>query len=73
MDTRYLEPFIETLGREALAQIQLKKFQLMLAPVLQTNAFYQHKLGAAGVKQPRDRTKSDAIGRGLGRRTVLDC
>jgi phenylacetate-CoA ligase len=62
MDTRYLEPFIETLGREALAQIQLKKFQLMLAPVLQTNAFYQHKLGAAGVKQPRDvQTREDYL------------
>ncbi len=54
MEIRYLDPFIETLGREALTQIQLKRFQLMLDPVLKTNAFYRRKLGEAGVKRPQD-------------------
>jgi phenylacetate-CoA ligase len=52
--TRYLDPFIETLGREALTQIQLKKLQLMLDPILKTNAFYRQKLNAVGVKAPED-------------------
>jgi phenylacetate-CoA ligase len=50
----YLDPFIETLGREALGQIQLKRFQLMLDPILQSNAFYRRKLNAAGVRNARD-------------------
>jgi phenylacetate-CoA ligase len=54
MQNNYLDPFIETLGREALTQIQLKKFQLMLEPVLNSNAFYRRKLGQAGVRQPED-------------------
>lgn len=54
METHYLDPFIETIGREALMQIQLKKFQMMLRPVLETNAFYRRKLGEAGVKRPED-------------------
>lgn len=60
MDTSYLDPFIETLGREALTQIQLKKLQLMLGPVLKNNSFYQRKLGEGGVKRPEDiRTLED--------------
>ncbi len=56
----YFDPCIETLGREALTQIQLKKLQMMLSPVLQTNPFYQRKLGEAGVKHPEDvRTLED--------------
>lgn len=54
MDTSYLDPFIETLGREALAQIQLKKFQMMLQPLLSTNKFYRRRLHAAGVRMPED-------------------
>jgi phenylacetate-CoA ligase len=54
MDTRYLDPFIETLGREGLEQIQLKKFQLMLEPILAANPFYRRKLAAAGVSNPAD-------------------
>ena len=50
----YLDAFIETLGREALVQIQLKKFQMMLSPVLKANPFYQWKLGDVGVHQPED-------------------
>jgi phenylacetate-CoA ligase len=34
--------------------MQLKKLQMMLAPVLRTNAFYRRKLGEAGVKRPED-------------------
>lgn len=60
METSYLDPFIETLGREALQQIQLKKLQMMLDPVMATNAFFKKKLRAAGVQAPRDlRTMDD--------------
>ncbi len=54
MQTSYLDPFIETLGREALAQIQLKRFQMMLQPVLRSNAFYRRRLGAAGLTGPSE-------------------
>ena len=52
--TSDLNSFIETLGREALTQIQIKKLQAMLAPVLETNPFYQRKLSEAGLRQPED-------------------
>ena len=54
METTYLDPFIETLGREALEQIQLKKLQVMLEQVLKGNTFYRHKLGEAGITRPED-------------------
>ncbi|ANM28468.1 phenylacetate--CoA ligase [Acidobacteria bacterium Mor1] len=58
--TRYLDPFIETLGREALEQIQLRKLQLMLEPILESNAFYRKKLGEAGLRSPDEiRTLDD--------------
>ena len=60
MNRNYLDPFIETLGREALTQIQLKKFQLMLERVLATNTFYQDKLKQAGITEFQDiRTLED--------------
>jgi phenylacetate-CoA ligase len=60
MTTAYLDPFMETLGREALKQIQLKKLQMMLGPVLQSNAFYRRKFREAGLKRPDDlRTLAD--------------
>jgi phenylacetate-CoA ligase len=54
MGMTYLDPFIETVGREALGQIQLKKLQLILEPVLKSNAFYRRKLGQAGIRRPED-------------------
>ncbi|HSL52509.1 MAG TPA: hypothetical protein VK878_25855 [Candidatus Deferrimicrobiaceae bacterium] len=54
MDAPYLDPFMETVGREAIAQIQLKRFQLMLKPVLATNPFYRRKLLEAGLRDPSD-------------------
>ncbi len=54
MNISYLDPFIETLGRQALQEIQLKKLQLMLGTVLQTNRFYRRKLGEAGIKRGED-------------------
>jgi phenylacetate-CoA ligase len=54
MYTIYQDPFLETMGREALQQIQLKKFQMMLDPVLKSNTFYRSKLAEAGVKHPMD-------------------
>lgn len=52
--SQYLDPFIETLGREALRQIQLKKLQLMLEPLLAGNRFYGKKLSEAGIKGAGD-------------------
>ena len=54
MNFQYLDPFIETLGREALRQIQLKKLQLMLEPVLKSNSFYRSKLEKAGIKNAQE-------------------
>ena len=54
MSYDYLDPFVETLGHDALEQIQLKKMQLMLHPILQSNQFYQRKLRAAGFDRPED-------------------
>lgn len=54
MNIEYLDPFIETLEKRALTEIQLKKFQLMLEPVLKSNAFYREKLLNAGLKSPND-------------------
>lgn len=39
-----LDRFIVNLGRNALEEIQLRKFQLMLAQVLPSNSFYRKKL-----------------------------
>ncbi|HEX9897693.1 MAG TPA: phenylacetate--CoA ligase family protein, partial [Candidatus Methylomirabilis sp.] len=50
----YFDEFIETLGREALLQIQLKRLQLMLGPVLERNVFYRKKLKEAGLTRARD-------------------
>lgn len=50
----YLDPFIETLGRAALKEVQLRKFQLMLDRVLESNSFYQHKLHEVGLENGRD-------------------
>jgi phenylacetate-CoA ligase len=54
VDGRYLDPFIETLGRPALEAIQLKKLQLLLGDVLKGNRFLTAKLEAAGVTRPED-------------------
>jgi phenylacetate-CoA ligase len=61
MDVSYLDPFIETLGREALRQIQFKKLHMMLRPVLDGNAFYRRKFGEAGVKNPEDLRSLDDL------------
>ena len=63
MDTTYLDPFIETVGREALRQIQIKRLQIALEPVLRDNAFYRAKLGDAGVKSPLDIASLDDLRR----------
>lgn len=48
------DPFIERLGRHALEEVQLRKFQLMLDKVLTHNAFYRTKLNAAGILSSDD-------------------
>lgn len=54
MHISYLDPFIETIGREALAEIQLKKFQMMLTQILDSNAFYKNKFKEIGVTSAQD-------------------
>lgn len=54
MPVEYLDPFIETLGREALEQIQLKRFQLMVGQLLESNSFYRAKLTDAGLQNAQD-------------------
>ena len=45
----HLEPFIDKVGRHALQEIQLRKFQIMLDRILTHNAFYQKKYAEAGI------------------------
>jgi phenylacetate-CoA ligase len=54
MEAIFLDPFIETLEREALTQIQLKKFQMLLGHVLEKSSFYRGKLVDAGLQRPDD-------------------
>ena len=59
-DMDRFDTLMETLGRSALDEIKLRRFQLMLEPVLDSNLFYQEKLGAAAVSSAQDiRTFSD--------------
>lgn len=48
------DPFIEKLGRHALEEVQLRKFQIMLDKILTHNSFYQQKLNAVGIKSSSD-------------------
>jgi phenylacetate-CoA ligase len=50
MDATYLNPFLETIGREALVQVQLKKLEMSLEPILNSNAFYKRKFKEAGLR-----------------------
>jgi phenylacetate-CoA ligase len=59
-DNYYLDRFIETIGRGALAEIQIKKFQMMLDKVLESNVFYKNKFEQAGITSSEDiRTLND--------------
>jgi phenylacetate-CoA ligase len=57
----FLNQFIETLGREALTQIQVKKFQLMLDDVLKSNHFYRNKMHEVGVTRGGDFQTMEAL------------
>lgn len=54
MPTSYFDPAAETLDREALQQLQLKKLRGVLSDVLQSNAFFRRKLAQVGIEQARD-------------------
>jgi phenylacetate-CoA ligase len=54
VDARQIGSLMETLGRDALGQLQLRKFQLVLDQMLGTNAFYAAKFGEVGVNSSRD-------------------
>lgn len=49
-----LESLVATVGREALGQIQLRKAQLMISDLLQSNRYYQRKFGSCGLKRPEE-------------------
>lgn len=61
MESSQLSSIIDSLGREALTQIQLKKFQIMLKPILAGNDFYRKKLNNAGVKSASDIRSMDDL------------
>lgn len=61
MESSQLSSIIDSLGREALTQIQLKKFQIMLKPILASNDFYRKKLNNAGVKSASDIRSMDDL------------
>lgn len=48
----YWDRFAESLGRAALEELQLRRLQLMLEPVLEGNRFYRRKLEDAGLSKP---------------------
>ena len=52
-DSHYLDRFIETMGRDALEEIQIKKFQMLLDRVLESNSFYRNKFEQAGLLTSR--------------------
>ena len=54
MDFSYLNPFVETLGRDALEQVQLKRLELQLGQLLTSNPFYKRKLYEAGIRRPQE-------------------
>ncbi len=60
MEFEFSTGFAETLGRNALQEVQLRRFQLLLDEVLDGNAFYRAKLGRAGIRSSGDvRTMDD--------------
>ncbi len=54
MDDNQLNALMETLGRDALGQLQLRKFQMVLDQMLGTNAFYAAKFASVGVHSSAD-------------------
>jgi phenylacetate-CoA ligase len=55
----YFDPSTETLAREYLQTLQLKKLQAMLSGLWEKNAFYTNKLKAAGVAPADFRSLAD--------------
>ena len=58
----FFDQATETLPREKIAELQLKKLQAMLAELWGKNAFYTGKMKAAGV-EPRDLRSLDDLAR----------
>ncbi len=54
MSERFSDPFLETLGRAALEELQLHRFRHALEPVLEHNRFHRSRLAGAGVESPAD-------------------
>jgi len=49
-----IAPFIDTLAREALQEVQLRRFQASLGTILESNAFYRAKFRQAGLRSAND-------------------
>jgi len=58
-----LGSFTESLGRAALADIQLRRLQLLLGAILGQNRFYSKKLGAVGLNKPEQLRTFDDLRR----------
>ena len=54
MSAIFSDDFMQTLPREALRQIQLRRLQLLLEQVLDSNEFYRRKLNEAGIASVHD-------------------
>lgn len=59
MESRYLEPEIETASRETLRRLQEERVRAQVEHAWARSAFYRRKLEAAGVKPEQVRTLDD--------------
>jgi phenylacetate-CoA ligase len=50
MDVTEFAGFVDRLGRTALQEIQLRRFQMLVDGLLRRNGFYTGKLGSAGIR-----------------------
>ena len=46
--------WLEVARRKDLERAQMRRLREMLAPILESNAFYRHKLNGAGIERPED-------------------
>ena len=63
MDAEAIGVMMETVGRDALEQLQLRKFQLVVDQVLGPNEFYTQRYAEAGIRSSSDISTWDAFRR----------
>jgi len=69
MDSRYLEPDIETAARATLRAVQEQRLHEQVEHAYQSSPFYRRKLDAAGVKPADVRSLDDCAACRSRRRT----